>query len=162
MGVLFASMKIGLLFVIASCASIAQCLFTATEKCVTPSDRYKFGIDGKRCPNFCMGCDHSDTHGWGTTCASTYDSNGCLTDRFCIPHGSDEKCPTMCNPRTDMKCHWGPTDEQGYCKRLSSDNDGNECSQQFCWPDCNDETETECWNGQDDNGCDKGSFCVKK
>ena len=60
-----------------------------------------------------------------------------------------------------MKCHWGPTDEQGYCKRLSSDNDGNECSQQFCWPDCDDETETECWNGQDDNGCDKGSFCVK-
>ena len=66
-----------------------------------------------------------------------------------------EECPTGCNPRQYHTC------EDKWCEPLSFDNDGNACKEQFCWPDCDDETQTECWHGDDENGCSKGSFCVK-
>ena len=64
------------------------------------------------------------------------------------------ECPSACNPRQYHQC-------DNFCMPLSFDNDGNACKEQFCWPDCDYDTQTECWNGDDENGCSKGISCVK-
>ena len=84
-------MKIALLIIGTCAASVAHGLFPATLNCRAPPGIYKTGIDGNPCPEFCRRCDHSNTGGSGTTCATTYDANGCITDRFCKSPGSDGK-----------------------------------------------------------------------
>merc|ERR1712080_581907 len=101
--------------------------------------------------DYCRKCDTFGV-GW-TQCATQYDGNGCIMDKVCIKTGSEE-CPRNCDPRQYLQCG-------DFCVPLSFDNDGNACEEQFCWPDCDYDYETECWNGDDENGCSKGNSCVK-